>query len=144
MSRFLCFLRGLEEGKGWLCPKYLTRKWLLSGQKGRKHRSPHELCRKICYCSWPPKFANPFAPYRGQKPQNGKEGFGVRKPISPHPGKGRLESKNPHFPSGALYRNGDFLTRDALFSGVVFLTPKPSFPDFGVFDPCKGQTDSQT
>ena len=25
----------------------------------------------------------------------------------------------------------------------VFLTPKPSFPDFGVFDPCKGQTDSQ-
>ena len=24
-----------------------------------------------------------------------------------------------------------------------FLTPKPSFPDFGVFDPCKGRTDSQ-
>ena len=24
-----------------------------------------------------------------------------------------------------------------------FLTPIPSFPDFGVFDPCKGRTDSQ-
>ena len=27
----------------------------LSGPKDRKHRSPHELCGKICYCSWPPK-----------------------------------------------------------------------------------------
>ena len=24
-----------------------------------------------------------------------------------------------------------------------FFTPKPSFPDFGVFDPCAGWTDSQ-
>ena len=22
--------------------------------KNRKHRPPHELCGKICYCSWPP------------------------------------------------------------------------------------------
>ena len=32
------------------------------------------------------------------------------------------------------------------FSGVggsVFLSPKPSFPDVGVFDPCTGRTNSQ-
>ena len=37
--------------------------------------------------------------------------------------------------------------RDAFFWGGGnggFLTPKPSFPDFGVFDPCTGQTDSQS
>ena len=35
MSRFLCFLRGLEEGKGWLCPKYWKRTWLLSDPKAK-------------------------------------------------------------------------------------------------------------
>ena len=34
--------------------------WLLSGSKGRKHRSPHELCGRICYCSWPPKSKDNF------------------------------------------------------------------------------------
>ena len=28
----------------------------MSGPKGRQHRSPHELCGRICYCSWPPNF----------------------------------------------------------------------------------------
>ena len=58
-------------------------------------------------------------PLTGVKnPQIGKGGFRSQKtPISPHPRKGRPESKNPHFPCGALYRNGDFLTRDALFWG---------------------------
>ena len=27
----------------------------MSGPKGSKHRSPHELCGKTCYCLWPPK-----------------------------------------------------------------------------------------
>ena len=53
-----------------------------------------------------------------KNPKMGKRGFRSQKtPISPHPRKGRLESKNPHFPCGALCRNGDFLTRDALFWG---------------------------
>ena len=36
---------------------FWARTWLLSGRKGWKHRSPHELCSKICYCSWPPNIA---------------------------------------------------------------------------------------
>ena len=64
-------------------------------------------------------------------------------PVSPHPRQGRFESKNPDFPCGALslQRNGDFLSQSALFScggNGGFLTPKPSFPDFGVFDPVEG------
>ena len=35
----------------------------------------------------------------------------------------------------------------APFSGAIgngsFFTPKPSFPDFGDFDPCRGSADSQ-
>ena len=51
-------------------------------------------------------------------PKIGKRGFRSQKtPISHHPRKGCSESKNPHFPCGALYRNGDFLTRSALFWG---------------------------
>ena len=42
---------------------------------------------------------------------------------------------------------GIFDSEHPFVSGVVgngrFLTPKPSFPDFGDFDPCKGQTDSK-
>ena len=40
MSRLLCFLQRLEEGKRWLCPEYWT--WFmnmtLSGPKGWRHR----------------------------------------------------------------------------------------------------------
>ena len=47
------------------------------------------------------KVANPFAPYRGQNPKIGKRGFRSQKnPISPHPRKGRFESKKSPF----LYR----------------------------------------
>ena len=35
-----------------------------------------------------------------KNPKSGKEGFGVKTPMSPHPRKGRCESKNPHFLSG--------------------------------------------
>ena len=79
-------------------------------------------------------------------PQIGERGFRSQKtPISHHPEKGVLSQKTPHFPCSALYRNGDFLTQSALFWGGGkwgFLTPKPSFPDLGDFDPCKGQTHS--
>ena len=58
-------------------------------------------------------------PLTGVKnPKIGKRGFRSQKtPISPHPRKGRLESKNPHFYTGHHRENGDFLTRDALFWG---------------------------
>ena len=79
--------------------------------------------------------------------KSGKEGFGVKKtekfPSAPE--KGALSQKIP-----ILYRapqgNGDFLTQSTLFWGTwmwEFFDPKPSFPDFGVFDPCKGRTRSQ-
>ena len=58
-------------------------------------------------------------PCTGAKiPKIRKRGFRSRKtPISPHPRNGRFESKNPHFPCGALYGHGDFLTRSTLFWG---------------------------
>ena len=58
-------------------------------------------------------------PIQGSKTTKiGKRGFRSQKtPISPHPRKGRLESKNPHFYTGHHMENGDFLTRDALFWG---------------------------
>ena len=83
---------------------------------------------------------------RAEIPKIGKRGFRSQKtPISHHPRKGRSESKNPHFYTEHYKENGDFLTRSALFWGGGkwgFLTPKPSFPDFGDFGPCKGQTNS--
>ena len=82
--------------------------------------------------------------------KSGNEGFGVKKlPFPSAPEKGALSQKFPHFPCGALYRNGDLLTQSALFwhweMGLfgTFLTPKPSFPDFGDFDPFRGRTRSQ-
>ena len=72
-------------------------------------------------------------PLQGSKtPKSGKEGLGVKKPhFPPPPQKGRLKSKNPDF---ALFWGG---------GKWGFLTPKPFFPDFWVFYPCEGQTDSQ-
>ena len=43
--------------------------------------------------------------------------------------------------TGLHKKNGDFLTQSTLFQALgkgSLLTPKPSFPDFGVFDPCAG------
>ena len=85
------------------------------------------------------KFANPSALCRAQKtPKMGKT------PISPHPREGRFESKIPICAQGSTGKMGIFLTRNA-FSWVGgnggFSTQKPSFPNFGVFDPCTGQTD---
>ena len=76
-------------------------------------------------------------PVQGSKtPKWGKEGFGVKNAHFPPTPEARLESKNPRFYTGHHTENGDFLTQDALFLGWggngVFLTPKPSFPDFGV------------
>ena len=87
-------------------------------------------------------------PYRGRNPKTaGKEGFGVKKPPFPTtPEKGALSQKIPIFlVECSVLEMGIFWPR-APFSGVVgnggFLTPKPSFPDFGDFGPCKGQTNS--
>ena len=90
--------------------------------------------------------ANASALYRGQNPQNREKFRGQKTPVSQCPRKGRFESKNPHFSTGLQKENGDFLTQIALFWGIgkwEFLTPKPSFPDFGDFDPCTGPTRSQ-
>ena len=83
-----------------------------------------------------------FAPYRVQTPKIGKRGFRSQEKTPCLLTKG---VKNPHFPCGALSRHGDFLTRNALFwGGGGFLTPETLFSRFWVFDPCEGQTDSQT
>ena len=79
------------------------------------------------------RVANASALYRGRIPKIGKRGFrGQKTLISQGPRKGRFESKNPHFSTGLHKENGDFST-----------PPKPSFPDFGDFDPCTGPTRSQ-
>ena len=81
-------------------------------------------------------------------PKSGKGGFGVKKPpFPPTPEKGVSSQKSPFLfraPPGR-WRFFD-LGRPFLGWGGDggFLAPKPPFPDFGVFDPCKGQTDSQT
>ena len=97
----------------------------------------------------PLRLRNASTPTVGQNPQNRKRGFrGQKTPISQCTRQGALNQKKPHFPGGALYRNGDFLTQSALFwcTGkweFFFFVPKPSFPDFGDFDPCRGSTRSQ-
>ena len=104
---------------------------------------PQSLCTKtkrLC-TSW---LRNSLAPYRARNPKNREKRVSESKtPIPRHPGKGRTESKNPHFPCSALYRNGDFLTQSALFlwggREMGFLTLKPSFPNFGDFGPVRGK-----
>ena len=49
----LPFIRDESPEKGVVVSNFRTRTRLLSGLQGRKHRFPHELCGKICYCSWP-------------------------------------------------------------------------------------------
>ena len=87
--------------------------------------------------------ANPFAPYRGPIPKNGKGGFRSRKPpISPYPRKGRFEPKHAHFPQIDLRGNGIFWL-EMPFSGVGgnegFSTPEPSFPFWGILAPARGK-----
>ena len=45
---------------------------------------------------------------------------------------------------GLHKENGDFLTQSGALGNGDLLTPKPSFPDFGDFDPCRGRTRSQS
>ena len=90
------------------------------------------------------KIANPSPSYRGRE----KRGFRSQKtPISPPPQKRASRVKKSPFLHRAPQGKWDFFDSRRPFLGWgergVFLTPKPSFLDFGVFDPCKGQTDSQ-
>ena len=75
-------------------------------------------------------------------PQNREKRVSESKtPISHHPNKGcspkkDAPSQKSPFSCSALCRQRDFLTQSALFWGGGkwgFLTPKPSFPDFGDF-----------
>ena len=94
--------------------------------------------------SW---LANPFAPYRGQKLQNREKRVSEsKKPLfPPNPRKGVSSQIIPISIQDTTGKWGFFDSRRPFlgWGKRVFLTPKPSFPDFGVFDPCKGQTDSQ-
>ena len=87
-------------------------------------------------------------PLTGVKiPKIGKRGSQSQKtPISHHPRKGRSESKKKSpFLYRALQGKWGFLTQSALFWGGGkwgFFDSETSFPDFGDFDPCKGQTNS--
>ena len=80
-------------------------------------------------------------------PKSGKEGFGVKKlPFLNAPEKGDLSQKIPISLQGSTRKKGIFRLK-LPFSGALgngsFLTPKPSFPDFGDFDPCTGPVRSQ-
>ena len=88
------------------------------------------------------------SPFTGVKiAKIGKRGFrGQKTPISQCPRNGRFESKKSPFLYRAPQGKWGFLDKTPI-SGTLghgsFLTPKPSFPDFGDFDPCRGQTLSQ-
>ena len=76
-----------------------------------------------------------------------REGFAVKKLPSPiAPEKGALSPKIPIF-LVVPCREMRIFRLKAPFSGAIgngsFLTPKPSFPHFGDFDPCRGSLDLQ-
>ena len=100
-------------------------------------------------CPWDTRqdklyFCESVRPVQGPKtPKSGKEGFGVEKPpFPPHPRNGRFESKNPHFPCGAVCRNGDFFDSKHPFLGWgemgVFRLRNPLFPILGFLAPVQG------
>ena len=80
-------------------------------------------------------------PLQGSKsPKSNKEGFGVKKlPFPSVPEMGALSQKSP-FSLWSPVEKWGFFDLKAPMSGTLgngsFLTPKPSFPDFGDFDPC--------
>ena len=101
-----------------------------------------KICNLVCY--------ERVGPVQGSKfPKSGKEGFGVKEILpSPNaPEKRDLSQKIPISLQGSTRKMGIFGLK-ASFSGPIgngsFSTPKPSFPDFGDFDPCRGPTRSQT
>ena len=81
---------------------------------------------------------------RSKSRKSGKEGQTT--PISQRLREGRFESENPHVSTG--HHNvetwGFFDSKHPFLAGALgngsFLTPKPSFPDFQDFDPCRGRT----
>ena len=95
-----------------------------------------------------PCVANASALYRGQNPQHQeKRVSGSKKlPFPKAPEKGDLSRKIPIFLVEPCREMGIFSLKSPFFGGLgngSFLTPKPSFPDFGDFDPCTGPTRSQ-
>ena len=87
-------------------------------------------------------------PVQGSKiPKIGKEGFGVQKlPFPKAAEKGDLSQKIRISLQGSTRKMGIFRLKSpfsAALGNGSFWTPKPSFPDFGDFDPCAGPTRSQ-
>ena len=80
-------------------------------------------------------------------PKSGKRGFrGQETPIAQCPTKGRFESRIPIFFVKPVEIWGFFESKRPFLGHWemgVFGPPKPSFPDFGDFDPFRGRTCSQ-
>ena len=100
----------------------------------------------LCACC----FANPPTLYSVKNPKNQeKRVSGLKNPHFPSPQKRAFRVKKiPIFSVVPCREMGIFSFRlETPFSGVRgnggFSTPKPSFPDFGVFDPCTGSGGSQ-
>ena len=97
-----------------------------SDQKGAKL-----LLRSLVTCE-------SVRPVQGSKsPKSGKEGFGVKKlPCPSAPEMGALS----HFPCGALWRHGDFLTQSAHFRGTGKweFFGHPLFPILAILTPVPG------
>ena len=91
-------------------------------------------------------FAKASAPYRGQNRENREKRVSGSKnshfPVSQKE-MGALSQKTPIFLVEPCREMGIFWLK-APISGTLgngsFLTPKPSFPDFRDFDPCRGRT----
>ena len=82
-----------------------------------------------------------------KSPNSGKEGVGVNElPFPVAPEKDALSEIIPISLQGTARKMRIFGLK-APFSGAIgigsFLTPKPSFPDFGDFDLWRGSADSQ-
>ena len=88
--------------------------------------------------------------YRGTITQNWEKRVSESKntniPGPPNFRKAHFEPKRSHCPCGALYRNGDFVTRDVLFfvvEEIGFFDCETPLSQFCVFDSCAGQSDLQ-
>ena len=80
-----------------------------------------------------------------KSPKSGKEGSGAQKLPFPLPQKRAFRVKKSHFSTGHHKENGDFfdLNRPGAMGNGSFWTPKPSFPNFGDFDPRRGSKSLQ-
>ena len=66
------------KGRGGCVRSFGHEHVFCQAEKGRKHRSPHELCGKACYWPWPPNPTTPILidhPHPPYLPKNGSPTF---------------------------------------------------------------------